>query len=143
MALIKDEDLLKDLDFKCARCQTDCTKLNALEPDLYYVSRVDGSLVGPLCKKCFDETPEKERAIMKVAETAFVIIVRPDGGGAYMMREGIELPYAREATPYDITSACKQVAKDIEDAMYTQKLMANLAGASQAANRQRKLVVPR
>jgi len=36
MPKLTNEDLLKNLDFTCARCQAECTKINAAEPEHGY-----------------------------------------------------------------------------------------------------------
>lgn len=143
MPKISEEELQKNLCFTCPRCTTDCVKVSAVEPELGYVSKVDGSFVGPLCDTCWKEIPEKERAIKKIPETAFTIVVQPDGGGAYITTDGIELSYIREPSNYDVISACSKVVKDIEEALFSQKLVANLVKTIASSQKASNLVIPR
>jgi len=142
MAKIKEEDALKNLDFVCKRCSAECQKVNAFEPEVGYISGVDGSFVGPLCQNCLNEIPEDQQAIRKLVETAFLIIIKPDGEGAFISTEGIEIPYRRDATPFDIVSGCTQLLNDMRDAQSTAKLVRNLAAVNRAQKKP-GIVVPR
>jgi len=144
MPVLTEESLLVDLDFTCARCQSACTKVNAAEPELGYVSKVDGTFVGPLCKNCWDQIPVEERKMNKIPATAFLVLVQQDGEGAVMTTEGIPMVYMREPTYNDVIDACDQIGRDIHDAIFTQKLMGNLVRMFSAPQKQQsKLVVPR
>jgi len=143
MPKLTQEELLNNLDFKCARCQAECTKINAAEPELGYISKADGTFQGPLCTSCANEIPMNERATRKLPETAFLIVIRPDGEGAYVTTEGVGISYLRDPLPYDILNCCRAVSTDINDALFAQKLLARIAGASAAAQKSRKIIVPR
>jgi hypothetical protein len=135
MGKITEENLIQDLDFSCARCSAECTKINALEPELGYVSKVDGKFVGPLCQKCFDEIPKNEKVIKKLPETAFLVIVKQDGEGVFLSPEMPDITYKREATSNDVITACHQLIRDIQEAIFAQKLTGMLLNAaSQAKN---------
>jgi|GEM_PF-5095115 hypothetical protein len=146
MSVLKEEDLINNLDFKCARCQTDCTKLNAAEPELGYVSQApghEGEFVGPLCTNCFNQTPEQDRVVRKIPETAFLVVIRQDGEGAYMTTEAVPLAYLREPTFNDILRGCEQVSRDVHDSLFAQKLTMQLMRTLSAGQKQSKLLVPR
>jgi hypothetical protein len=140
MPKLSEEDLLKDLDYKCERCQAECTKINAAEPEVGYISKVDGEFVR-VCQNCYNEIPEDERAIKTLHDTAFLVIVKSNGGGVFMTTEGIPITYMRDPTPYDVISACQTVAEDIKEALTNQKLLARLAPLF--AQKNSKLVIPR
>jgi hypothetical protein len=143
MGVLKEEDLIKGVDFKCARCQTDCTKVNAAEPELGYISKADGSFVGPLCTTCYNQIPENERVIRKLPETAFMVVIRQDGEGSYMTTEAIPIAYLREPTFNDILRGCEQVSRDIHDSIFAQKLTMQLVRTLAAGQKAPKIVVPR
>jgi hypothetical protein len=147
MVLLTRESLLENLDFKCARCQVDCTKINAAEPELGYISKApghEGEFIGPICTNCNNEIPEKDRAVRKLPETAFLVVIRQDGEGAYMTTEGVPLAYLREPTFNDITQACERVIKDVDSALFAQKLT-NQIVRTFASMQQKgsKLIIPR
>mgnify|MGYP001472041374 CR=1 FL=1 len=127
------------LDFTCVRCNRDCTKVSYTEPELGYISSDKKEFIGPICQDCFDELPAHARAIKKFPETAFLVVIKSDGEGAYVTTEGIELKYLREPTSNDVVSGCYRVMKDVEDAIFAQKL-ANLM--TKASQQSRKLVIP-
>ena len=144
MPALDENASMQNLDFTCSRCQAECSKINAAEPDLGYVSKVDGAFIGPLCKNCWEQIPAEERRMHKIPETAFLVIVQQDGEGAVMTTEGIPLVYMREPTYNDVIDACNKVSNDIHDALFTQKLMSNLVRMlSPQPKPQSKLVVPR
>jgi hypothetical protein len=143
MSVLKEEELVKNVDFKCARCQADCTKINAAEPELGYVSHApghEGEFVGPLCTACYNQIPEQEQRIRKLPETAFLIVIRQDGEGAYMTTEAVPLAYLREPTFNDILRGCEQVSRDVHDSLFAQKLTMQLVRTLQKPS---KLIVPR
>ena len=142
MPILTEESLLQDLDFLCARCQSECTKVNAAEPELGYISKSDGSFVGPLCKNCWEQIPVEERRVKNIPETAFLVIIQQDGEGAIMSTEGISLLYRREPTYNDIIDGCNKVSSDVHDAIFTQKIMGNLVRAMQVKPKS-NIVVPR
>lgn len=143
MGVLKEEDLMTGLDFKCARCQAECTKVNAVEPELGYVSKVDGSFVGPLCTSCYNQISENERVIRKLPEAAFLVVLRQDGEGAYVTTEAIPMTYLREPTFNDIINGCNQVARDIHDAVFAQKLTAQTVRTLAAGQKSSKIIVPK
>jgi len=146
MGVLKEEDLITGLDFKCARCQAECTKVNAAEPELGYVSHApghEGEFVGPLCTSCHNQIPENERVIRKLPETAFLVVLRQDGEGAYVTTEAIPMAYMREPTFNDIINGCNQVARDIHDALFAQKLTAQTVRTLAAGQKVPKILVPR
>lgn len=143
MGVLKEEDLMTGLDFKCARCQAECTKVNAVEPELGCVSKVDGTFVGPLCKNCWNQIPENERVMRKLPETAFLVVLRQDGEGAYMTTEGVPISYLREPTFNDILTGCRIVERDVNEALFAQKLTAQLVRTLAAGHKAPKIVVPR
>ena len=140
MSALNEKSLLENLDFKCARCQAECTKINAVESELGYISKVDGTFVGPICQACFNELPTNERAVKKVPETAFMVVIRQDGEGAYMVPEVSDIQYMREPTYNDIITGCETVGRDIKEALFAKKLMANFVAASSKKNS--RLVLP-
>jgi hypothetical protein len=142
MPVLDETELMQNLDFQCARCSAECTKVNAAEPELGYVSKVDGTFVGPLCKNCWDQIPAEERKMNKIPATAFLVLVQQDGEGAVMTTENIPLAYLREPTYNDVIDACDQIGRDIHDAIFTQKLMGNLVRAMQVKPKS-NIVVPR
>lgn len=141
MPKLSEEDLLKDLDFKCERCQAECSKINAAEPEVGYISKVDGEFVR-LCKNCWDEVSDEEKVIKTIHDTAFLIIVKSNGGGVFMTTEGVPVTYMRDPTPYDVISACQMVQSDIKEALTNQKLLARIAPLI-AQQKQSKLIIPR
>lgn len=144
MPVLDEKELMQNLDFTCARCQAECSKVNAAEPELGYISKVDGTFVGPLCKNCWDQIPAEERKTHKIPDTAFLVIIQQDGEGAVMTTEGIPITYLREPTFNDVIDGCNQVTRDIHDALFTQKLMGNLLRVLSAGQKpQSKLLVPR
>jgi hypothetical protein len=144
MPKIKEEDSLKNLDFVCKRCSAECQKINAYEPEIGYLSKVDGAFVGPLCTSCLKEIPENEQAIRKLVETAFLVVIKPDGEGAFISTDGIEVPFRRDALPYDIISGCSQILNDMRDAQVTAKLIRNVATLNRAQQQHKgPIVIPR
>jgi len=142
MPKLNEEDLMKNLDFKCARCQAECTKINAAEPELGYISKLDGKIVGPLCQKCFSEIPDEEKRVTQMPETAFLVVIKADGEGAVMTTADNNFLYLRDPTFNDIIAGCNQVSRDVQDAIFAQKLTANLARLINPSQKS-KLVVPR
>jgi hypothetical protein len=142
MPVITEEQLMQNLDFDCARCQTKCVKVNAVEPEVCYISKVNSELVGPLCNDCAEQIPNDQKRIRKVPETAFLIVLGQDGEGAYMTTQGIPLVYLREPTYKDIINCCQQVSKDVGDSVFAKKLTDHLLQVISAAQNQ-KIVVPR
>jgi hypothetical protein len=146
MGVLTEEELVKGIDFKCARCQTDCTKMNIAEPELGYVSHApghEGEFIGPLCQNCFNQTSEQDRAVRKLPETAFLVVIRQDGEGCYMTTEAIPLTYLREPTYNDIIRGCEQVSKDVHDSLFAQKLTMQIVRNLSAVQKQSKLLIPR
>ena len=146
MGVLEEKDLIENIDFKCARCQAECTKVNAAEPELGYVSHApghEGEFVGPLCTTCYNQVPEQDRVIRKLPETAFLIVIRQDGEGAYMTTEAVPLAYLREPTFNDILRGCEQVSRDIHDSLFAQKLTVQLVRTLAAGQKASKIVVPR
>lgn len=143
MPRITEEQALEKLDFKCAKCSAECTKINIAEPELGYISKTDGEFFGPLCKDCAKEIPDNELVLRKLPETAFLVLIKPDGEGAFITTEGIDSPYLREPTSYDIISACNKISSDVAESINSQKLIASIARASAMAQKQPKLVIPR
>jgi len=143
MGVLNEKTIMEDLDFKCARCQVECTKVNAAEPELGYLSKSDGSFIGPLCTNCWNEIPEDDRRIRKIPETAFIVIVRQDGEGAYMTTEGIDITYLREPTFNDILSGCKTIERDVSEALFSQKLTAQIVRTLAGPQKQSKIIVPK
>lgn len=145
MSVLNEDTLLENLDFKCARCGADCSKVNALEPELGYLSRAtghEGEFIGPLCSNCYKQIPEQDRVIRKLPETAFLVVIRQDGEGAYVTTEGVPVTYKREATYNDIINGCNQVARDISDAMASQKTANTIVRILSSVNNN-KLLIPR
>jgi actin-related protein len=146
MGVLTEEDLVKSLEFKCARCQAECSKVNAAEPELGYVSHApghEGEFVGPLCTNCYNQTPEQERVIRKLPETAFLLVIRQDGEGAYMTTEGINIAYLREPTFNDILRGCEQVSRDIHDSLFAQKITMQLVRTLATKQKHSNIIVPR
>jgi hypothetical protein len=143
MGVLTEDKLMENLDFKCERCQTECVKLNAAEPELGYISKADGTFVGPLCKNCWNQIPEQERVIRKLPVTAFLVVLRQDGEGAYMTTEGVPISYLREPTFNDILTGCRIVERDISEALFAQKLTAQFVRTLNAGKSMPKIVVPR
>lgn len=143
MTLVTPEEMLENLDFTCPRCQAECQKINAVEPDLGYISKVDGTFVGPLCQHCWDEIPENEKMKRKIPDTVFTVIVHSDGEGASITSDGISIPFLRKATPYDVVSACNKIIQDIEEALFSVKIAQRTAQIVSAQQKSSKLVVPR
>lgn len=131
------------LEFKCARCQADCVKTSAIEPELGYVSKVDGSFVGPLCTDCFNAIPDREKVVKAVVESAFIVAVKPNGEGIFITTEGIEMDFQRIATVYDIASACRQVVSDLDAANSADKTIKTQMMIQQQMEKNKRLVVPR
>jgi hypothetical protein len=143
MAKVNQEDALQNLDFKCARCQAECSKINVAEPEYGYLSKVDGSFTGPLCKNCVNQIPEAERVVKKLAETAFLVIIKPDGEGAYLSTDGITLPYLREPTFNDVQSACDAISRDVHDSLFAQKLSGQIIRGLSPNQKQSKILIPK
>jgi hypothetical protein len=146
MGVLKEEDLITGLDFKCARCQAECAKVNAAEPELGYVSHApghEGEFIGPLCTSCYNQIPEQEQRIRKLPETAFLIVLRQDGEGAYMTTEAIPLAYLREPTFNDILRGCEQVVRDVHDSIFAQKVTMQVVRTLAAGQKAPKILVPR
>ena len=124
MPALNEETLMENLDFKCERCGAECTKINAAEPEKGYVSKAPGNegTFVKLCQPCFDEIPDSDKAMRKMPETAFLVVIRGDGEGAYMTTEGVGLVYQREPTFLDVMQGCDRVQKDVEESIFAQKL---------------------
>jgi hypothetical protein len=142
MPKLTEEDLLKNLDFSCSRCSAECQKINALEPEVGYKSKVDGTWIGPLCQNCLKEIPIEEQVPKKVIESAFTIIIQADGGGA-MLIDGASISYRRDATYLDIINACNQVIRDLEEAIFAQKLTNKIISTLATANKKSSILMPR
>jgi hypothetical protein len=144
MAKITEKELYQNLDFTCERCKAECQKINALESDVGYISQVDGTFVH-LCQNCFNEIPLEQREERKVVETSFTIVIKADGEGAAIITDGNIIPYRRDATYLDIINACSQIARDVEEAILTQKLTNRIIGTLAMANKNAssKLIVPK
>lgn len=134
MSKITEQDVDKLLEFKCARCGADCVKTSILEPDYGYVSQVDQSFVGPLCDACIKLIPKNELAVKRVWATAFLVGVLPDGEGIVLTEDGIEQPFVRSATIYDIESACTHILRDLHTGAVTHKVANLLAKSNQLIN---------
>ena len=143
MGVLTEDKLMENLDFTCERCQAECTKVNAAEPELGYVSKVDGTFVGPLCKNCWNQIPENERVMRKLPETAFLVVLRQDGEGAYMTTEGVNISYLREPTFNDILRGCEQVSRDIHDSLFAQKITMQLVRTLATKQKHSNIIVPR
>ena len=128
-----------DLDFKCPRCSTECTKVDVYEPEMYYISKADGSLVGPLCQECANVIPSRELVIKKIPLSAFLVIIHPNGEGVNITEQGIETLYERSATPYEIKSACNNIVEDLQAAENSAKLVRLLGSVNKKSD---KLVLP-
>ena len=145
MPPVDEKNLMEDLDFKCARCSAECAKVNAIEPELGYVSNAPnhvGEFIGPLCTNCYNEIPEKDRAVRKIPDTAFIVVLKGDGEGTYITTENIEMLYRRNPTVNDVTAACNQVIRDVNDSMFAQKLTMQLARMMSAKQKSPKVFVP-
>ena len=142
MPKLTQEDLLKDLDFKCERCQAECTKINAAEPDLGYVSKVDGAFTH-ICQNCYNDLPEPDKRMRTLPDTAFLVIVKANGEGVYMTVEGVDITFMRDPTPYDVIAACETVVTDVKTALTNQKLLARILPAMQQMLKPSKLVIPK
>ena len=142
MGVLTQEDLLKNLDFKCTRCQADCTKVDATEPELGYIAH-DGEFFGPLCTSCFEEIPKEQQAIRNLPETAFFVVVKQNGEGTYVTTEGIPFLYLREPTFNDIIKECGTVSRDMHDAISTQKLLSQLITVLSAPSKNNRIILPK
>lgn len=143
MPLLTEEEFNKNQDFNCVRCKAKCTKVDVNEPELGYLSRVpghEGEFIGPLCEKCYNELPDKDKVIKKVPETAFTIVIKPDGEGAYVTSGEAPL-YLRQPTYEDIISGCNIVANDIHEAIFAQRLTAQIVRI--LGSQKSKLVLPK
>ena len=146
MGAIKEEELIKNIDFKCARCASECTKINIAEPELGYVSHApghEGEFFGPLCTNCYNQIPEQERVIRKIPETAFLIVIRQDGEGAFISTDAIPLTYLREPTFNDILCGCEQVSRDVHDSLFAQKLTMQLVRTLTVGQKSPKILIPK
>ena len=112
MAKIDEVEMYNDLDFKCERCGRDAQKVSKLEADLGYVSKVNGEFV-KVCQDCWNDLPDADKAMKPVFETMFLIGIPPDGGAPVITEEGIETPYKRSPSPYEIKAACQDIADNI------------------------------
>lgn len=133
MPKITEEEMFNNLEFKCARCGAECVKNSKLEPELGYVSKVEGQFFGPICQDCFNLIPEEDKAVKHIPETAFVVLIRPDGGGVLITEEGVEEQFRRSPTPYDIKSACAEIVRKfsaVEAAQKTGEMLAVSASRS-------------
>ena len=142
MPKITQEEMFKDLDYKCERCQAECTKLNAGEPEVGYLSKVDGEFT-KLCQKCFNELPDDEKRMKTIPAAAFLVVVRNDGEGVYMTTEEVGVKYMREPTPYDVISACETIVEDVKSALTNQKLIARMVPVLQQIMKPSKLIIPK
>lgn len=143
MSALTEDKLMENLDFTCERCQAECTKVNAAEPELGYVSKADGTFVGPLCKNCWNQIPENERVMRKLPETAFLVVLRQDGEGAYMTTDGVNISYLREPTFNDILTACSIVQRDVDEALFAQKLTTQIVRTLAQGQKASKLIIPK
>ncbi len=121
MAKIQQEDLDKSLEFECARCGAKCVRVSPIEPEYGYISKADGSFVGPLCTECINILPKNDVVAKKIWATAFIIGVLPDGEGIVLTENGIAQPYLRDATLFDIESACTHVLRDLQSGKTAHK----------------------
>jgi hypothetical protein len=142
MGAITEEKLMQNLDFECARCQAKCSKVNALEPELFYLSQVDGSMVGPLCTNCWNQIPANSRVVKKIPQTAFLVVIKQDGEGTFVTTEDVSLDYMREPTYQDIIDGCNQVANDVKEAMFAQKITSQII-KTLAGQKNKKIITPR
>lgn len=112
MAKINEVEMYNDLDFKCERCGREAQKISQLEPDLGYVSKVNGEFVN-VCQDCWNELPDADKAMKPVFEAMFIIGIPSDGGSPVITEEGIEQPYKRSPSPYEIKAACQDIADNV------------------------------
>lgn len=140
MPKLTEETLYKDLDFTCKRCGSECVKNDAIEPELGYISKVNGEWEGPICQSCANEVGEV--AVKEIPEAAFLVIIKRNGQGVFITDEGIERLFIRSATPYEITSACNQVVQDIDEALFANKLLGQIAKI-QSTKQSAPMMVPR
>jgi hypothetical protein len=146
MPKLTEKTLVENLDFKCARCQADCTKLDATEPELGYISHApghEGEFVGPLCKACYNEVPDKDKTIKRLPETAFLVVVRQNGEGAYMTTEDISMLYMRDPNFNDIITACDSVSRNVKESVFAQKIIGQFMSVLRPAQKKSNLVVPK
>jgi hypothetical protein len=130
MGKLTHEELMSHMEYKCARCGADCVKTDPLEPILGYASKVDGSFVGPICKDCEKVVPKDDRKEQKHLTAAFVVAIRPDGEGYAIIQDGIEIPYLRDATVYEIKSACQEIVSDL----ISSKTLARMQGMNKQSS---------
>jgi hypothetical protein len=123
MAKITQEELMSQMDFTCARCNAECTKTDPLEPTLAYISKVDGEVVGPLCQACFNIIPEKERVVQNHLEAAFIVAIKAGGEGYAILQEGIEVPFLRNPTVFEIKTSCQEIVDDLKDSKLLTRLV--------------------
>jgi hypothetical protein len=146
MPKLTEEDLITGLDFKCERCQAECTRINAAEPELGYISKVDGEFT-VLCKDCWNELPDEEKRIKSVPDTAFLVIIKNNGEGVYMTTEDVSIKFMRDPTPYDVIAACDTISNDVKTALTNNKLLARMVPVMQQMIQQMlkpsKLVIPK
>lgn len=109
---ITEDQMHENCSGKCERCGASYEKTSQLEPDVGYVSKVNGEFV-TVCSTCFAELPEKDRAIKQVFESMFLVGIRGDGESPLISEEGIETPYRRSPTPYEVKSACREIAENL------------------------------
>jgi hypothetical protein len=140
MGVINEETA--ELLFKCQRCGADCIKTSALEAELGYISKVDGTFVGPLCTDCFNMIPDHEKCVKDIIETAFVVAIKPGGQGIFITTEGIEMDFKRNPTAFDISSGCNQVISDLNAANAADKTIKTQMMLQQKQASGKRLVLP-
>lgn len=128
---ITEELLHENCSGKCERCGAEYEKTSQLEPDVGYVSKVNGEFV-PVCQKCFDELPDKDKAIKQVFESMFLVGIRGEGEPPLITEEGIETPYKRNPTPYEVKSACREIAENLSSMDTANKIGGFLMQLQQA-----------
>lgn len=114
MPKINEETMHDDCEFTCERCTTKAQRVSQLEPELGYVGKLTGEFV-QVCQKCWDELPAKDKAMKPIFEAMFIVCIRPDGEPPLITEEGIVGVYKRSPSPYEIKSACKEVASNLDN----------------------------
>ena len=143
MPKITEENMYDGCDFTCGRCNTKVQRVSQLEPELGYVGKLTGEFT-QVCEKCWNELPDKDKAMKPVFEAMFVVCIRSNGEAPLITEEGITQPYKRSPTPFEIKSSCKEVATQLDSMEITNKVagfvMQTLQQGQQGNN---SMVLPR
>jgi hypothetical protein len=126
MPKVTEENAYDDLKFVCPRCNKEAIKESKYEPDLGYVSKVNGKFE-KLCQLCFDELPERDRAFIPLMEAMIIVGIRANGEGLILTEDGIETDYRRSPTPFELKAACHQIISDLEGMEQSQRQIGMLA----------------